>query len=83
MAQRLKRWESPRESGRNEKGRGGSARQRQLKKQHKLLVKRLRQQSQAQEKQAKDGDRPPGPSSNPIQDKSGTEKGKVMNLSLF
>ena len=42
MAQRLKRWESPRKSGRNEKGRGGSARQRQLKKQHKRLMKRLK-----------------------------------------
>jgi hypothetical protein len=44
MAQQLKRWESPRQSGRNEKGRGGTARQRQLKKQHKLLLKRLRQE---------------------------------------
>lgn len=44
MAQRLKRWESPRKAGRNEKGRGGSARQRQLKKQHRQLMKRLRQQ---------------------------------------
>ncbi len=32
MAQRLKRWESPRNNGRNVKGRGGSARQRQLRK---------------------------------------------------
>ncbi|TRV17946.1 MAG: hypothetical protein EWV40_18040 [Microcystis flos-aquae Mf_WU_F_19750830_S460] len=29
---RLKRWESPRRQGRNDKGKGGSARQRQLKK---------------------------------------------------
>ncbi|NJM56719.1 MAG: hypothetical protein HC857_03775 [Synechococcales cyanobacterium RU_4_20] len=43
MAQQLKRWESPRQSGRNQKGRGGTARQRQLKKQHKRLLKRLKQ----------------------------------------
>jgi hypothetical protein len=42
MAQRLKRWESPRSQGRNEKGRGGSARQRQLKKRQKRLLKRLK-----------------------------------------
>ena len=32
MARILKRWESPRREGRNHKGKGGSARQRQLKK---------------------------------------------------
>lgn len=41
MAQQLKRWESPRKSGRNDKGRGGSARQRQLQKRHQALRKRL------------------------------------------
>lgn len=44
MTQRLKRWESPRRQGRNDKGRGGAARQRQLKKREK----RLRQQLKAQ-----------------------------------
>lgn len=39
---RLKRWESPRKEGRNDKGRGGSARQRQLKKQQQMLRKRLK-----------------------------------------
>jgi hypothetical protein len=43
MAQRLKRWESPRRKGRNDKGRGGSARQRQLRKQFKTLKKKLNQ----------------------------------------
>ena len=43
VAQRLKRWESPRKSGRNDKGKGGSARQRQRKKQFKVLEKRLKQ----------------------------------------
>ncbi|MEL7350925.1 MAG: hypothetical protein AAF171_27075 [Cyanobacteria bacterium P01_A01_bin.116] len=41
MAQQLKRWESPRRKGRNHKGRGGSAKQRQYIKRQKLLRKRL------------------------------------------
>ena len=50
MAQRLKRWESPRRQGRNDKGKGGSARARQLKKQQKMLRKKLKdnQENQAQ-----------------------------------
>jgi hypothetical protein len=40
---RLKRWESPRREGRNDKGRGGSARKRQRQKQFKNLAKRLKQ----------------------------------------
>ncbi|WP_460208289.1 hypothetical protein [Scytonema sp. NUACC21] len=40
---RLKRWESPRREGRNDKGRGGSARQRQLKKQQQTLRKKLKE----------------------------------------
>mgnify|MGYP001801416704 FL=1 len=43
MAQQLKRWESPRRKGRNHKGRGGSAKQRQYKKRQKRLMKRLQQ----------------------------------------
>ncbi len=43
MAQQLKRWESPRSEGRNRKGRGGSAKQRQYKKRQKLLSKRLQE----------------------------------------
>lgn len=42
MAQRLKRWESPRQQGRNDKGRGGSARKRQYKKQMQMLRQRLK-----------------------------------------
>ncbi len=42
MTQRLKRWESPRRQGRNDKGKGGSARQRQLKKREKQLRKKLK-----------------------------------------
>lgn len=41
MAQRLKRWESPRRQGRNDKGKGGSARQRQLKKRQQMLRQKL------------------------------------------
>jgi hypothetical protein len=40
---RLKRWESPRKEGRNDKGRGGSARKRQLKKQRQMLRQKLKQ----------------------------------------
>jgi hypothetical protein len=40
---RLKRWESPRKEGRNDKGRGGSARARQLKKQRQMLRKKLQE----------------------------------------
>ncbi len=43
MSQRLKRWESPRREGRNDKGRGGSARARQLKKQQQMLRQRLKE----------------------------------------
>ncbi|WP_347272318.1 hypothetical protein [Pseudanabaena sp. FACHB-1998] len=42
MNQRLKRWESPRSEGRNNKGKGGSARQRQKKKQFQMLRKKLK-----------------------------------------
>lgn len=41
MAQQLKRWESPRREGRNQKGRGGSAKARQYMKRQKRLRKRL------------------------------------------
>jgi hypothetical protein len=38
---RLKRWESPRKEGRNQKGKAATARLRQLKKQNKQLKKKL------------------------------------------
>jgi len=47
MTQRLKRWESPRREGRNDKGKGGSARQRQLKKQQQMLRKKLKESQKA------------------------------------
>lgn len=43
MNQRLKRWESPRQEGRNDKGRGGSARARQIKKRSQMLRQRLKE----------------------------------------
>jgi hypothetical protein len=42
MAHRLKSWESPRYRGRNDKGKGGSARQRQLRKQMQRLRQNLK-----------------------------------------
>ncbi len=39
---RIKRWESPRRRGRNDKGKGGSARQRQLKKRDQMLKLKLK-----------------------------------------
>jgi hypothetical protein len=43
VSRQLKRWESPRREGRNAKGKGGSARQRQLPKQFKTLSQKLKQ----------------------------------------
>jgi hypothetical protein len=48
---RLKSWESPRHEGRNSKGKGGSARARQLKKQQQTLRKQLKAQSDRQNHQ--------------------------------
>jgi hypothetical protein len=56
MARMLKRWESPRKEGRNDKGKGGSARQRQVKKQMQMLRKRLKDQGQSHNQ----GDSPQG-----------------------
>ncbi|AOX01902.1 hypothetical protein BJP34_22910 [Moorena producens PAL-8-15-08-1] len=47
MAQRLKRWESPRRQGRNWKGKGGSARRKQLKKQTQMLRRKLKESPKA------------------------------------
>lgn len=50
MVERLKRWESPRKRGRNDKGKGGSARARQLRKQQKRLIKKLKENANNQAK---------------------------------
>ena len=43
MVERLKRWESPRKRGRNDKGKGGSARARQLRKREQMMRQKLKQ----------------------------------------
>jgi hypothetical protein len=55
MTVRLKRWESPRRQGRNDKGKGGSARQRQLKKQQQMLRKKLKEGQKADDQNNKRG----------------------------
>ncbi|NEO47406.1 MAG: hypothetical protein F6K55_26080 [Moorea sp. SIO4A3] len=54
MAQRLKRWESPRREGRNRKGKGGSARRKQLKKQTQMLRRKLKESRKALQNQNQD-----------------------------
>ncbi|NEQ14026.1 MAG: hypothetical protein F6K44_09180, partial [Moorea sp. SIO3E2] len=54
MAQRLKRWESPRRQGRNWKGKGGSARRKQLKKQTQMLRRKLKQSRKALQNRSQD-----------------------------
>jgi len=53
MQQRLKSWESPRRQGRNDKGKGGSARARQLKKQTQALRRKLKEQDNSKNNQSK------------------------------
>jgi hypothetical protein len=67
MAQQLKRWESPRKEGRNDKGRGGSARRRQKAKQFKRLKQTLIDLSKAPAKptQTQDSGRLQKPNSKP------------------
>jgi hypothetical protein len=52
---RLKRWESPRREGRNDKGRGGSARKRQLKKQRQMLRQKLKEANKPDDKNNQKG----------------------------
>ena len=54
MNQRLKRWESPRKEGRNSKGRGGSARARQLKKQTQMMRQKLKEDNNNNKKRGDD-----------------------------
>ena len=57
MTQQLKRWESPRRKGRNDKGRGGSARQRQLTKRNQVLRQRLKKSEPDQDCKNRNNDR--------------------------
>ena len=50
MVERLKRWESPRKRGRNDKGKGGTARARQLRKREQMLRQKLKRTNQEGEK---------------------------------
>ena len=50
MVERLKRWESPRKRGRNDKGKGGTARARQLRKREQMLRQKLKKQVDKAEK---------------------------------
>jgi hypothetical protein len=70
MARMLKRWESPRKEGRNDKGKGGSARRRQLKKQTQMLRKQLKSKGQIIDQ----GGRP---------DKSNESKKKESHVALL
>lgn len=53
MSRLLKRWESPRREGRNDKGKGGSARQRQLKKQTQMLRQQLKDSNKTENNKGK------------------------------
>ncbi len=68
MTQRLKSWESPRKQGRNNKGKGGSARARQLKKQQQMLRKKLKGEGDGINKQ---------------ENKQKDQRGKIKIPSLF
>jgi hypothetical protein len=74
MARQLKRWESPRKEGRNDKGRGGSARQRQLKKKTQALRQKLKDQPDSSNSQSQNN-----PNKNP---KKKGEK-SILSLLLF
>jgi hypothetical protein len=50
----MKRWESPRREGRNDKGKGGAARQRQLKKRNQVLRKKLQDGQNNSDKSGKE-----------------------------
>lgn len=65
----MKRWESPRREGRNDKGKGGAARQRQLKKRNQVLRRKLQ-----------DGQNDPG--SNPDSNQSGKENTTLSPIFL-
>ncbi|MBE9078058.1 hypothetical protein IQ241_12275 [Romeria aff. gracilis LEGE 07310] len=74
MTQRLKRWESPRREGRNHKGRGGTAKQRQYVKRQKLWRQRLTDSSpQANESSRQSSQR----------NQKRNQKGEVSRLSSF
>ncbi len=56
MVERLKRWESPRKRGRNDKGKGGSARARQVRKQQQMLRQKLKGNAENEQKRDREGE---------------------------
>ncbi len=72
MAQRLKSWESPRNEGRNDKGKGGSARQRQIKKRNQMLRNKLKEQSKDNKNDNGNG-----------RDKKGENRDSLLFLCLY
>lgn len=73
MARQLKRWESPRREGRNDKGRGGAARKRQRQKQIKNLMKKLKQQDDRTGKNHNSDNNFDSPFDNPYRTQEGRE----------
>jgi hypothetical protein len=57
MVQRLKRWESPRKQGRNDKGKGGTARARQLRKREQMLRQKLKSNGSSKPEKLKQEER--------------------------
>jgi len=68
----IKRWESPRREGRNDKGKGGSARRRQLKKQRQMLRQKLKDNYNTKSDNQSDN-----------QDKNRQGKDLIFSLSIF
>lgn len=62
MVERLKRWESPRKRGRNDKGKGGSARARQLRKREQMLRQKLKNNATSKLKKSNQQERESIPS---------------------
>jgi hypothetical protein len=82
MARQLKRWESPRKEGRNDKGKGGSARQRQRRKQMQVLRQKLKQSSDPSRDRPADADYPPT-FEPPSPKHRSNKKGEASPLPLF
>jgi len=68
----IKRWESPRREGRNDKSKGGSARRRQLKKQRQMLRQKLKDNYNTKSDNQSDN-----------QDKNRQGKDLIFSLSIF
>ncbi|MEL6929522.1 MAG: hypothetical protein AAFO95_12905 [Cyanobacteria bacterium J06600_6] len=62
MVERLKRWESPRKRGRNDKSKGGTARARQLKKREQMLRQKLKNNGSSKSHKSQGGEREMTPS---------------------